>query len=318
MASSPPRSSPPRLRALVVSNMYPSPERPALGVFVRDQLEALQRIPDLDVQSFTFDPGGLAYVRAARALRRAVRGQRFDIVHAHFGLTAWTALAAPGGARLVTLHGRDVYHPISNRVTRAALPFMTLTAVASAALGRALGRRRVVILPMGIDLGRFRPIPRAEARAALDLDPARSYLLFPFDPDRADKRVDRARALAQATGADLLCLGDVDPARVPLYVNAVNAVLVPSDREGFGMASLEALACDVPVLATPVGIHPLALRGIDGCLCAPFEVEAFRAAAAPHLEASEPRVHGRARAALFSADRMASRVAAAWRGLATP
>jgi teichuronic acid biosynthesis glycosyltransferase TuaC len=298
--------------------MYPSAARPALGVFVRDQVEALQRIPDVEVERFTFDPGGLAYARAARALRRAVRGQRFDVVHAHFGLTAWTALAAPGHARLVTLHGRDVYHPVSSRVTRAALPFMTVTAVASAALGRALGRRRLVILPMGIDLARFRPIPRGEARAALDLDPARAYLLFPFDPGRADKRADRARALAQATGADLLFLGGVDPARVPLYVNAVNAVLVPSDREGFGMASLEALACDVPVLATPVGIHPLALREIDGCLCAPFDIEAFRAAAAPHLEASDPRVQGRARAELFSADRMAGRVAAAWRGLATP
>jgi len=318
MASTSPRSSPPRLRALVVSNMYPSPERPALGVFVRDQVEALQRIPDLEVERFTFAPGGLAYVRAARALRRAMRDKRFDVVHAHFGLTAWTALAAPGRARLVTLHGRDVYHPVSGRVTRAALPFMTVTAVASAALGRALGRPEVVILPMGIDLERFRPIPRAEARVALDLDPAGRYLLFPFDPARADKRADRARSLAQATGAELLILGGVDPARVPLFMNAVNAVVVPSDREGFGMASLEALACDVPVLATPVGIHPLALRGIDGCLCAPFDVEAFRAAAAPHLVADDPRVQGRARASLFSADRMAGRVAAAWRGLATP
>ena len=42
-------------------------------------------------------------------------------------------------------------------------------------------------------------------------------------------------------------------------MNAANAVLVPSEREGFGLAVLEALACDVPVLATPVGIHREAL-----------------------------------------------------------
>ncbi|MCW3063874.1 MAG: glycosyl transferase group 1 [Solirubrobacterales bacterium] len=310
--------APPPLRALVVSNMYPSPERPALGVFVRDQVEALERLADLEVERFTFAPGGLAYLRAARALRRAVRGREFDVVHAHFGLTAWTALAARGRARLVTLHGRDVYHPISGRVTRAALPLQTVTAVASAALGRALGREPVAILPMGIDLGRFVRIPRAEARATLGLDPDRPCLLFPFDPSRADKRADRARALADATGAELLTLGGIDPARVPVFMNAANALLVPSDREGFGMACLEALACDVPVLATPVGIHPLALRGIDGCLCAAFELDAWRAAAEPHLAAADPRVEGRARAELFSADRMAGRVAAAWRGLSTP
>ncbi len=58
----------------------------------------------------------------------------------------------------------------------------------------------------------------------------------------------------------LLTLGAVAPERVPLWVNASNAVLVPSEREGFGLAVLEALACDVPVLATPVGVHPEALR----------------------------------------------------------
>ena len=304
------------LRALVVSNMYPSAERPALGVFVRDQVEALERIPGLEVERFSFAPGGLAYARAALALRRAVRGRRFDVVHAHFGLTAWTALAARGRARLVTLHGRDVYHPVSGRVTRAVLPLMTVTAVASAALGRALGRDPVIVLPTGIDLGRFRPRSRGEARAELGLDPDRRKLLFPFDPSRADKRADRARALAEATGAELLMLGGVDPARVPLFMNAVNAVVVPSDREGFGMAAIEALACDVPVLATPVGIHPVALRGIDGCLCAPFDVDEWRAAAEPHLAAPDPRVEGRIRAELFSAERMAGRVAAAWRAVA--
>ena len=39
---------------------------------------------------------------------------------------------------------------------------------------------------------------------------------------------------------------------------------MPSGHEGFGLAVLEALACDVPVLATPVGIHPEALRGRRG------------------------------------------------------
>jgi glycosyltransferase involved in cell wall biosynthesis len=97
-----------------------------------------------------------------------------------------------------------------------------------------------------------------------------------------------------------------------LWINAANAVLVPSDREGFGLAVVEALACDVPVLATPVGIHGLALSGIDGVLCAPWDEAAWRAAARAALEQDDPRVPGRARAALFGADRMAGRVAAAW------
>jgi teichuronic acid biosynthesis glycosyltransferase TuaC len=71
---------------------------------------------------------------------------------------------------------------------------------------------------------------------------------------------------------------------VPLYVNAANAVVVPSEREGFGLAVLEALACDVPVLATPVGVHPVALDGVAGTLCAPYEGARWQAALEPWSE----------------------------------
>jgi len=102
---------------------------------------------------------------------------------------------------------------------------------------------------------------------------------------------------------------------VPLWVNAANAVLVPSDREGFGLAVLEALACNVPVMATPVGVAPEALQGVAGTLCEPFDCSRWRAALRPHLEADDPRVNGREHAEPFSTDRMAVRVLEAWHAL---
>ena len=169
------------------------------------------------------------------------------------------------------------------------------------------------MLPCGVDTTRFVPIDRAPARRELGLPPDRPLLLFPSDPARPEKRYDLAKALAG--DVELLVLRDVEPARVPLWVNAVNAVVVPSDREGFGLAVLEALACDVPVLATPVGIAPDVLQGLAGVWCGAFELAAWRDALAPHLAATDPRVAGRSRAELFSADRMANRVVAAWRVL---
>ncbi|HWF36025.1 MAG TPA: glycosyltransferase [Solirubrobacteraceae bacterium] len=306
------------MRALVITNMYPTPARPALGSFVRDQVEALRALPELDVDLMTFAPGGAgAYARAAREVRRRFRGERFDVVHAHFGLTAWPALVAPARVRAVTLHGTDLSHPRSRAITAAALPFFDLVATVSSSLAEELPRvplsRRPVVLPCGVDTGRFRPVPRVEARTALGLDPAARYLLFPADPRRSEKRHDRA--LAVAGDVPLLTLGDVDPAHVPMWINAVDAVLVPSEREGFGLAVLEALACDVPVLATPVGIAPVALSGIAGTLCAPFDAAAWRTVVERHLADPDPRVAGRDRADLFSAARMAARVAVAWRGL---
>ncbi len=307
------------MRALVVSNMQATPENPALGEFVRTQVAALRRIPGVEVELFAFPPGSpAAYARAAVALRRLVGRERFDVVHAHFGLTAWTALAARGRVRVMTMHGNDLHHPRSNRITRAALRAYDLSATVSSELAALLPgagtTRRVAVLPCGIDLARFRPIPRAEARARLGLDPDARYVLFCHDPARTDKRHDLALDAA-GEDAQVLTLGRVAPDDVPLWHNAANAVLVPSDYEGFGLAVLEALACDVPVLATRTGVHPIALDGIEGCLCAPYDRAAWRAALAPHLAQQEPRVAGRARAELFGADRMARRVVAAWSAL---
>jgi glycosyltransferase involved in cell wall biosynthesis len=119
--------------------------------------------------------------------------------------------------------------------------------------------------------------------------------------------------VAAACGAELLTGGSIEPERMPLWLNAANAVLVTSDYEGFGMAAVEALACEVPVLSTPVGIAPYALGGVEGCLCAPFDASIWSAAARPHLASPDPRVAGAARAASLSAARMAERVIEVYR-----
>ena len=303
------------VRALVVSNMAASRERPGRGVFVRDQVAALRARGDVDVELFEFLPGALSYPVAALALRRRFTPARFDVVHAHFGLTAWPSLALRGPRHAVTLHGTDVRHPYSRPITLAALRRMDLVATVSQPLADELGplTPAPAVLPCGIALERFRPIPRDAARLALGLDRGEPCLLFPADPQRPVKRFDRA--LEVAGGVRLLTLGATVPEHVTLAINAANAVLVPSDAEGFGLAVLEALACDVPVLATPVGVHAEALGGIAGTLCAPYDRDRWAAALAPLLRDPDPRVEGRERAASYSSDVMAERVVAAWRGL---
>jgi glycosyltransferase involved in cell wall biosynthesis len=162
-------------------------------------------------------------------------------------------------------------------------------------------------------MGRFKPLERVAARSQLGLDPSRPYVLFPADPARAVKRHDRAAALAAGfPNAELLTLRSVPPDDVPFWINAANAVLITSDSEGFGLAVLEALACNVPVLSTPVGIAPLVLDSVEGALCAPFDADRWKELLASHLSAADPRIEGRSRAALFSSERMADRVMAAY------
>jgi hypothetical protein len=62
-------------------------------------------------------------------------------------------------------------------------------------------------------------------------------------------------------------------------------------------------------------VHAEALAGVAGTLCAPYDREIWGAVLARTLGQADPRIAGRARAEEFSSDRMAERVAVAWRAL---
>jgi teichuronic acid biosynthesis glycosyltransferase TuaC len=311
-----------RVRVLVVTNFEPDESAPQRGRWVRDQVDEVRR-RGVEVEVFSFPPGRNEYIPATRRLRALLRRERFDLVHAHYGLAGWCASLAGARPLIVTFHGTDVRHGVVGPLSRRLAWRVDLVAAVSRALFAPEDGRPGLplvpgstVLPCGPDLGRFRPLPRPEARRSLGLDPVGRYLFFPANPDRPVKRHDRAAELAAACGAELLTGGSIEPERMSLWLNAADAVLVTSDYEGFGMAAIEALACEVPVLSTPVGIAPYALAGIEGCLCAPFDPTTWSAVASPHLEATDPRVTGATRAAGLSAARMAERVIEAYRDVA--
>jgi teichuronic acid biosynthesis glycosyltransferase TuaC len=310
------------VRVLVVTNLEPDDSAPQRGRWVRDQIDEVRR-RGIDVDVFGFPPGRSEYIPATRRLRALLRRERFDLVHAHYGLAGWCARLAGARPLIVTFHGTDVRHGVVGPLSRRLAWRVDLVAAVSRALFEEKDDRPGLppvpgsaVLPCGPDLSRFEPIPRPDARRALGLDPAGRFLFFPANPGRPEKRHDRAAEVAAACGADLLTGGSIEPERMSLWLNAANAVLVTSDYEGFGMAAIEALACEVPVLSTPVGIAPYALGGVAGCLCAPFDTPTWSAAARPHLDSSDPRVSGVTRAASLSAARMAERVIEVYRDVA--
>ena len=308
------------MRVLVVMNFGPDPDTPQRGRWVVDQVEAL-KAEGVDAELFTFQPGKDQYLPAIRKLRSILKEESFDLVHAHYGLAGWCALAAGAKPLIVTFHGTDVRHPLVGPSSRLLARRIALGAGASAALfteeaGRAglpLIPGKNAVLPCGADTSRFQPHSRTEARLALGLDPGKRYLFFPADPSRPEKRVDRAREVASASGTELLTGGGIEPEKMSVWMNAADAVIVSSEYEGFGLAFLESLACEVPVITTPVGIAPSLLRSLPHSLCAPYDAAVWAAFVSRLLEDPDPRTPGRSRSKALSAERMAARVLIAYR-----
>jgi glycosyltransferase involved in cell wall biosynthesis len=314
-----------RLRVLIVANMYPSPSRPSYGVFVADQVAALRATGEADVEVFHWDARRRPWRYALAALELALTRVDADVVHAHYGLSGVVALAAPRRIPLVlTVHGRDCHHAVVKRLTGLVARRAAAVVAVSDDLARRCPFPVTAVLPPGVDLEQFRPLPRREARARLGLDGAadRRLVIFPADPRRPEKRFADARALV-----DRLVAGECDVelravhgrprAEMPLWLNAADAVVITSQREGYGLACVEALACDVPVLSTPVGVAPALLAGLDGCLCAPFDAVRWGAHLETVLARGDARIAGRAVAETQSLAETARRTLQLYRGLQT-
>src|ERR1700744_5471445 len=113
------------MRVLVVTNLVADEATPQRGRWVRDQISEI-RARGIEVEEFGFPPGSDQYVPATRRLRTLLRRERFDLVHAHYGLAGWVARIAGARPLLVTFHGTDVRHgvvgPLSHRLAWRAQP----------------------------------------------------------------------------------------------------------------------------------------------------------------------------------------------------
>jgi glycosyltransferase involved in cell wall biosynthesis len=207
------------MKVLVVTNMWPSAERPHWGAFVKSQADSLAA---LGCENTLYEIRGyhssLDYWRAMGEIPRVARECGADVVHAHYGLSGAAAtrvraplvvsfcgddlLGRPDARGRLTLRSRALI-PVSRHAARRADAVIVKSEEMRRALGDVPG---VNVIPNGVDLARFAPEPRAAARAALGWPDAGHVLLFAADPHEQRKNwplAEGARAALAARGLDV-------------------------------------------------------------------------------------------------------------------
>jgi teichuronic acid biosynthesis glycosyltransferase TuaC len=306
------------MRVLVVTNMFPTAERPHHGIFVRDHVDALVAAgAEVDVFAVDTAAGPRAYLTAIPALRRRLQAGGFDVINAHHTYCV-LQLALAGVRRItrapiaLTCHEAEVFAPAGYREPEGGLnrrmvywtaPKRRAFALADEAVCvhqdlAALARpgQPVHVIPPGIDLGRYAPAPQAQARAALDLPADVPIVLFPGDASRPQKGADVFQAaLARLSAKPHVVMGGkLSPADMPAYFNAADVVVQTSLYEASPMVVKEAMACGRPIVSTPVGDVAGLFAGLPGHYLCPPEPAAVADAIEQAL-AFEGPTDGRAR-----------------------
>ncbi len=149
-------------------------------------------------------------------------------------------------------------------------------------------RRMSSVIPNAVDTAVFFPIDRAEVRlkwgfvgptflyaGRLDREKRVPAIVRTFrslgSPDAtlviAGDGRERDLVFEAARGARVRMLGPIPREAMPSLINAADAVVLYSTREGLPSIVLEALACGIPVVAPPVGAIPEVVRdGVNGFL----------------------------------------------------
>jgi len=294
------------VRILLVSQMYPGPDDPDLGVFVRDLEAALATRGHL-VERAVLDRragGKRRYAELARATLRQARTFRPDVVYAHFLVPTGLIAALAGRAPLVvTAHGRDVRnvgaYPGVRSATRVVVRRAAAVIAVSDYLRRELelkvpdARGKTQVVPSGIDLTRFSvaPAPAGGLRFLCigSLTPRKNVVALADAFDRLGEGTLRfvgdgpLRAeLEGRPGVELR--GVVPHERIPDEIADARVVCGPSLVEPLGQALLEAMARGRSVIATRIGGPPEFVDLESGVLVDPMDeralTDALRSAAA--------------------------------------
>jgi glycosyltransferase involved in cell wall biosynthesis len=259
------------VKVLVVTNMYPTPAQPAFGVFVQDQVESLRRLGiEVDVLFMNGRRNRLNYLAGYPRLWRQLQRERYDLVHAHYIFAGLVARAQWSCPVVLTHHGPEVFLTWEAQVCRLATRWFHSVIVVSEEMRQKLGLERAYVIPCGIDMKRFQPQPQAQCRVALGLPQDKQLVLWAGEHQRPEKRFELvAQAIdllrVRRDDVELVLLSGRPHTLVPQYMNAADALVLASDAEGSPMVVKEAMACNLPVVATPAGDVREVIGGTEGC-----------------------------------------------------
>jgi glycosyltransferase involved in cell wall biosynthesis len=254
----------------------------------------------LDMDLYTIEGQGiLGYLKNIIPLRRKIKTDNYNVVHAHYSLSGIVASLASAKPLIVSLMGSDAQ--INGWLKKVTLYFQKrnwdATILKSSDMQNKLNLNSYQILPNGVNTDRFCPMSKNEARNILNIGHNDKILVFIANPKREEKNFKLAEdtlTYIKTQNVKLITVNKVPNEKIPLYLNAADALVLTSQYEGSVNVVKEAMACNTPIVSTDVGDVKENISGLQNCFISNTRPKDF-ASKIDQVLMSDQRSNGRDR-----------------------
>lgn len=273
-----------------------------MNSFVKEQADALRKY-GIETDLFPIKEKGISgYLKYAMKLRKFVKEKHYDVVHAHFIWAGVVALFQSSTPSVISFIGCD----INRKNFRRAAKLLTfrrakrLIFVSKKLMELAGNPENGRMIQYGVDLDKFFPVAREEARKQLGWKQDEKYIFFASRFDRPEKNPQLAFDAVKLLEAEghkftLVEFKGIPAEKLNYYFNAADVFLLTSIREGSPQSVKEAMAANIPVVSTNVGDVSDVVAGVKGNFVTGFEVREVADAILKASQVSGGRTEGRNR-----------------------
>lgn len=247
-----------------------------ISPIIKSQGESLKSA-GIDLDYFTIvGKGTKGYLKNILRLRKFLRTNNCDLIHAHYSLSAIVASLSCKLSMVVSLMGSDTQMNIFwKRVIKLFYRFRwKVTIVKSARMKKSISLDNAFVIPNGVDSELFKPIDKNIAKMKVGFNDKKRHIIFVANPERSEKNYPLAKkavALINNDSVELNAVSSVNQSVIPYYMNAANILLLTSLWEGSPNVIKEAMACNCPIVSTDVGDVKEVIGKTEGCYICSYD-----------------------------------------------